>query len=148
MIDVHLHGTFRVNQAVGKVMIQQAKGGSIVNLSSVSRHGNPGQSAYAAAKAGIVAFGIVAALEWAERYGIRVNTVAPGFTETPMTDPLGERLDGIASQIPLGQRLASPYEIAQSIINMLTETYVTGEVRDITAGLGLGSACRLRQVKG
>lgn len=137
IIDIHLTGTFLVNRAVGEAMMLQGSGGSMVNLSSVSRHGNRGQSNYSAAKGGVVSFGSTVSRELA-REGIRVNTIAPGFVKTPMTDPLGDKLDSVAQKVPLGRKLAVADQIAQAIIDMLLSTYTTGQVLDVDGGLNVG----------
>src|SRR5207249_10793571 len=87
VIAVNLTGVFLCAREAARRMIQRAVGGVIVNLSSISRAGNVGQTNYTAAKAGVAAMTVVWAKELA-RYGIRVGAVAPGFIRTHMVESL------------------------------------------------------------
>lgn len=96
VIDVNLKGTFNTMRHVYRQMLKQ-KSGSIINISSISGVlGNPGQANYAASKAGVIGMTKSMARELAGR-GIRVNAVAPGFVETPMTEKLSETARGSRS---------------------------------------------------
>jgi 3-oxoacyl-[acyl-carrier protein] reductase len=134
VMDVHLRGTWLGCQSVVPDMVVH-RSGSIINLSSQSRHGQFAQANYAAAKAGIVALSRTVALEHA-RHGIRCNTVAPGVVVTPMTDVLGEAVQAeLLARIPLG-RFAQPAEIA-SVIAFLAgddSSYLTGQVLTVDGG--------------
>jgi acetoacetyl-CoA reductase len=116
--------------------LQEQKSGSIVNISSyVGIAGNFGQSNYAAAKAGIIGFSKTAALELA-RYGIRVNVIAPGFTETDMMAAMPERVREMTlTKIPLG-RFGAPQDIAKSVRFLVEDAdYITGHVLHVNGGI-------------
>lgn len=138
VIDVNLKGTFNTMRHVYRQMLKQ-KSGSIVNISSVSGVlGNPGQANYAASKAGIIGMTKSMARELAGR-GIRVNVVAPGFVETPMTDKLPERARTAGlSQIPMG-RFAKAEEIASAVCFLASEeaSYITGQVLCVDGGMAM-----------
>jgi 3-oxoacyl-[acyl-carrier protein] reductase len=138
VISTNLRGAFLCTRAVMRPMIK-ARGGSIVNISSViGQMGNAGQSNYAASKAGLEGFTRSVALEVASR-GIRVNALAPGFIVTDMTDALDEKQkEAIQSRIPL-QRLGSVEDIAQSVSFLLSDAslYITGQVLQVNGGLYL-----------
>ena len=136
VIAVNLRGTFSCTRAAVRSMVR-ARYGRIVNLSSVvGLMGNAGQSAYAAAKAGIVGFTKSMARELASRQ-ITVNAVAPGFIETEMTADLPEaRRTEYLSVIPAG-RLGTVGEVAD-LVGFLARReagYITGQVIGINGGL-------------
>ncbi|MGB9693579.1 MAG: SDR family NAD(P)-dependent oxidoreductase, partial [Fervidobacterium sp.] len=114
-LNVNLKGTYNTTKAVMKYMVKQ-NSGVVVNVSSiVGVYGNPGQSAYSASKAGVNVLAKVWAKEFA-RYGIRVNSIAPGYVRTPLISGLSkEKIDEIKSKTLLG-RLAEPVEIANVIL--------------------------------
>jgi len=125
VIDVNLKGVFICSQEVIKYMIKQ-KSGAIVNIGSVDGKEPPGGNAhYSAAKF---------ALELA-KYGIRVNSVSPGWVATPNI-LANDRWKMIIKKIPLG-RLAKTEEIANGILFLLTDyaSYITGEILDVNGGL-------------
>jgi NAD(P)-dependent dehydrogenase (short-subunit alcohol dehydrogenase family) len=130
LIDVDLTGVFLSAQAEGRAMIRNG-GGAIVNIASMSATiANRGlhQAHYNAAKAGVVQLGRSLAWEWAE-HGIRVNSVSPGYTQTPMTDR-PEQIDamnGYAADTPLG-RNARPDDIAGPVAFLLSNAagFITG----------------------
>lgn len=130
LLQVNLTGIFVSCQAEGRAMLAHG-GGSIVNIGSISGViANRGltQVHYNSAKAGVLHLSSSLALEWADR-GIRVNTVSPGYTRTPMaTDPaVWEHVKAYAKDIPLG-RWAEPDEIAGPVLFLLSEaaSYCTG----------------------
>lgn len=138
VIDVNLKGPMVCVQAVFPTMKEQGSG-AIVNASSVSSMGNVGQANYAASKAGLIAMTKTWAMEFA-RFQIRVNAVAPGFTDTAMMRTIpGEVLDKIVSKVPL-RRLASTEEIAKAYLFLASDqsSFVTGQTLFVDGGLTCG----------
>ena len=130
VIDVNLTGVFLCGREAAAHMIRLKSRGCIVNMSSVSRAGNFGQSNYSASKAGVAALTVVWAKELA-RHGIRVNAIAPGFVKTEMVASMRpEILEKIAAGIPAG-RLCEPEEIAHAAIYLLENDYMNGRVLEI-----------------
>lgn len=136
VIDVNLKGAFLCTKAVSRSMLRQ-KGGRIINLTSVvAQTGNAGQSAYTAAKAGIIGFTKTMAKELASR-SITVNAVAPGFIETDMTGSLPEQVkSGYLSLIPAG-RWGTAAEVAEVVAFLASPLagYITGQVININGGM-------------
>lgn len=136
VIDVNLTGVFLCGREAATHMIEAGTGGCIVNVSSISRAGNFGQSNYSAAKAGAAALTTVWAKELA-RHGIRVNAIAPGFVKTEMVAGMRpEVLERMAADIPAG-RLCTPEEIAHACLYLLENDYMNGRVLEIDGGLRL-----------
>ena len=138
VIDTNLTGVFNTTHACIITFLKQ-KSGNIVNISSVSGiHPLPGQTNYAAAKAGVIGFTKALAREVAP-YNIRVNAIAPGFIDTEMTTELGEKTrDKFIKMIPL-QRFGTPEEVARAVLFLLGEEsqYITGQVLQLDGGLGI-----------
>lgn len=138
VLAVNLGGTFHVARAATRRMLR-AKRGSIVTMSSVvGLHGNPGQTNYAASKAGVIGLTKALAKEVGVR-GIRVNCVAPGYIATELTDVLPDEIrDILLQQTPLG-RLGDPADIAGCVRFLLSDeaAYVTGAVLQVDGGLGM-----------
>jgi 3-oxoacyl-[acyl-carrier protein] reductase len=133
VIDVNLTGVFLTGREAAERMIRQGGGGCIINISSLSRAGNFGQSNYSAAKAGVAALTVVWAKELA-RHEIRVNAIAPGFIKTEMVATMKpEILDKMAAGIPL-QRLGDPDEIAATAEFIFANDYLNGRVLEIAGG--------------
>jgi 3-oxoacyl-[acyl-carrier protein] reductase len=136
VLDVNLLGTFLCIREIIPSMSKR-RYGRIVNISSVvAATGNPGQSHYAAAKAGILGLTKSVAREYAKR-GITVNAVAPGFIDTPMIEELSEDVCGeILRNIPLG-RLGTTKEVAATVVFLASKeaSYITGQVLHVNGGL-------------
>lgn len=139
IMDTNLTSVFRMSKAVLRGMMK-AKFGRIINISSVvGATGNPGQTNYSAAKAGMVGFTKSMAREVGSR-GITVNAVAPGFIDTDMTRELpDEQKEALLSSIPLG-RLGRPAEIAAAVVFLATDAggYITGETLHVNGGMHMG----------
>ena len=129
MFETNVFGTIYMTQYASRMMMRNELGASIVNISSgVGIRGNAGQSVYAATKGAIIAFTRSAAKELA-CYDIRVNSVAPGLTDTGMlAGAKNEALEKRVSSIALG-RAARPEEIAEACVFLASEraSYITGE---------------------
>lgn len=137
-LAVNLKSMFYLSAAAGKVMLSQ-KSGSIVNITSVvALTGNAGQSAYVAAKAGVIGLTKSLAQEFGTR-NIRVNAVAPGFIETDMTaalsDPIKEQYQ---ARIPL-RRFGSADEVAKVVSFLASDAsaYITGQVVAVDGGISM-----------
>jgi len=136
VIDVNLTGVFLCGREAAERMVKLGGGGVIVNISSISRLGNVGQSNYTAAKAGVAAMTVVWARELA-RYKIRVGAVAPGFTHTGILDSMRpELLEKMVAPVPVG-RLGRPEEIAHAVRFIFENEFFTGRVMDVDGGLRL-----------
>src|SRR6202166_977693 len=136
VIGVNLTGVFLCAREAAAQMIERGNGGVIVNISSISRAGNAGQSNYSAAKAGVESMGVVWAKELA-RYGIRVGSVAPGFTHTEILASMRpEVLDKLTAPVPL-KRLGQPEEIAHAVLFIFENDFFTGRCLDVDGGLRL-----------
>lgn len=136
VIDVNLTGVFLCAREAAERMIKLAKGGVIVNISSISRHGNAGQSNYSAAKSGVASMTVVWAKELA-RYGIRVGCIAPGFTHTDILASMKpEVLEKVIAPVPL-KRLGQPDEIAHAAQFIIENDFFTGRCLDLDGGLRL-----------
>ncbi len=136
IIDINLSSVFRLSKLAIKPMMK-ARTGRIINIASVvGQTGNAGQSNYAAAKAGMIGFGKSLARELGAR-GITVNTIAPGFIESDMTDALSdEQKARITSDIALG-RLGTPDDIAEACLFLASDkaAYITGHTLSVNGGM-------------
>ena len=136
IVNTNLSSVYRMSKAVIRPMMKK-RAGRIVNISSVvGATGNPGQTNYAASKAGMVGFAKSLAREIGSR-GVTVNTVAPGFIDTDMTRDLPqEQRDALAAQIPLG-RLGSAEEVAAAVVFLASPAaaYITGETIHVNGGM-------------
>ncbi len=136
IMQTNLTSVFRLSKAVLRAMMKKRFGRIITIGSVVGAMGNPGQTNYCAAKAGLVGFSKSLAKEVAAR-GITVNVVAPGFIATDMTDELSEdQKNAILSQIPAGQ-LGQAQDIAKAVGFLASEDagYITGETLNVNGGL-------------
>ena len=136
VIDVNLTGVFLAGREAASRMIESSKGGVIVNMSSVARAGNIGQTNYAASKAGVVAM----TTGWAKelgRFGIRVGAIAPGVIRTAMTDAMKpEAKQRMMAVTPVG-RFGEAEEIAQTAQYIVENDFFTGRVVEIDGGIRL-----------
>ncbi len=136
ILDTNLSSVYRTSKAVMRGMMKARKG-RIINIASViGVTGNAGQSNYAAAKAGIIAFSKSLAKEIGSR-GVTVNVVAPGFIDTDMTKALPEESkNALIGQIALG-RLGEPADIAHAVAFLAgpTAAYITGETLHVNGGM-------------
>jgi 3-oxoacyl-[acyl-carrier protein] reductase len=136
VVDVNLTGVFLCAREAAERMIRLKSGGVIVNISSISRAGNVGQTNYSATKAGVVAMTVTWGKELA-RHGIRVGAVAPGFIRTPMVAAMKpEALAKVTAPVPLG-RLGEPDEIAAAVSFIFRNDFFTGRCLEVDGGLRL-----------
>jgi len=138
VLKVNLFGPFNCTKVIGKMMAKKGTG-CIINISSViGLRGNAGQSNYGASKAGLIGFTKSSARELA-RFGIRVNALAPGYIQTPMTDKLTpDQRNEIQKQIPLAT-LGTPEDVAKAALFLASplSEYVTGEVLRVDGGFAM-----------
>lgn len=138
VISTNLGSIYRMCKATLRGMIK-ARHGRIINIGSVvGITGNPGQSNYAAAKAGLIGFSKSLAREIASR-NITVNTIAPGFVESDMTAALSEaQVKALTEQIPSGA-LGTPADIAAAVVFLASDAgrYITGETLNVNGGLNM-----------
>ncbi len=136
VIDVNLTGVFLCGRAAATKMVESGNAGAIVNISSISRAGNAGQSNYAASKAGVAALTVTWARELA-RYGIRCAGIAPGVFETEMVASMKpEAYERIVGAVPLG-RTGNLDELADTVAYILQNDYITGRIIELDGGLRL-----------
>jgi 3-oxoacyl-[acyl-carrier protein] reductase len=136
VIAINLTGASLMVQEVVAHMIERGEPGVIVNISSIARHGNRGQTNYVAAKAALAANTRTWMKEFAP-YGIRVAAVAPGATETAMTASMNQKaLDMIRASVPLG-RMGKPEDIWRAVKFIYDCDYFTGETIDVHGGAAL-----------
>ena len=138
VLETNLGGVFHTCRAAARGMMKK-RAGSVVNLTSVvGLHGNPGQTNYAASKAGIVGFTKSLAKEMASR-GVRANAVAPGYIQTALTEVLPDEVQqAILANTPLG-RLGTPEDVAGAVRFLCSDeaSFITGEVLLVDGGLGM-----------
>lgn|SRR5690554_1311217 len=136
VLDVNLTGSFLCGREAAAHMAKANQGGVIINISSVARAGNIGQTNYAATKAGVVAMTVTWARELG-RFGIRCGAIAPGFIETPMTAQMKpEAIERALSMVPL-RRWGQPDEIAHSARYIIENDFFSGRVIEIDGGVRL-----------
>lgn len=134
VIDINLTGVFLCGREAAERMVKRGQGGVIINISSVSRHGNPGQTNYSATKAGVAAMAEVWAKELA-RYGIRTGSIAPGYTRTDILAAMRpEILEKLTAQVPL-RRLGEAGEIAHAAVFIVENDFFTGRCVDLDGGM-------------
>lgn len=136
VIDVNLTGVFLCGREAAATMIETGGRGCIINVSSISRAGNMGQTNYSVAKAGVAAMAVTWSRELA-RYGIRAASVAPGFIGTEMVMAMKPQArEKLTAMIPAG-RIGDPDEIAATVQFILENDYVNGRCFDVDGGLRL-----------
>ncbi len=137
VIGVNLTGaTLLARDCVAKMVTTGTRPGVVVNMSSVARHGNRGQSNYSAAKAALAANTKTWSLEWAP-FGIRCGAIAPGMVETPMTQGMNQKArDALVAAIPVG-RIGTPEDLWVAVRFVLECDYFDGRTIDVDGGLGL-----------
>jgi 3-oxoacyl-[acyl-carrier protein] reductase len=137
VVDTDLTGTFLMCRQVARRMVEKGvRPGLLINISSVTRSGNPGQGNYTAAKSGVVSFTRSIALELAP-HGIRAAAVAPGFTDTPILQAMDpQRLSEQIEEIPL-RRLGTPDEIYAGVRFVVECEYFNGKCLEIDGGLAI-----------
>jgi 3-oxoacyl-[acyl-carrier protein] reductase len=136
VVDVNLTGVFLCGREAAAQMIERGCEGVIINISSISRHGNMGQVNYSATKAGVQAMAVVWAREFA-RFGIRAASIAPGFIGTEMVMAMKpEAREKLTAHIPL-RRMGQPDDIATTVQFILENDYISGRCFDIDGGLRL-----------
>ena len=136
VIQVNLTGVFLCAREAASKMIQLGNGGILINISSISKAGNIGQTNYSAAKAGVAAMTVTWAKELA-KFKIRSNAIAPGFIETEMTSQMPpEVLEKITNMIP-AKRMGSPDEIAHTVQYLIENDYMNGRVIEMDGALRL-----------
>jgi 3-oxoacyl-[acyl-carrier protein] reductase len=138
VIATNLNGVFHTCRAAARGMMRR-RSGSIVNISSVvGVHGNPGQTNYAASKAGIIGFTKALARELGTR-GVRANVVAPGYVDTRLTQAISEDMRSLMlANTPLG-RFGSPEDVAAAVRFLCSDeaSFITGDVLLVDGGLGM-----------
>ncbi len=137
VIGVNLTGaTLMVREVVAKMVQTGQKPGVIVNMSSLARHGNRGQSNYVAAKSALAANTVTWAREFGP-FGIRVGAIAPGMIETPMTQGMNQKArDMLVSMVPVG-RVGLPEDIWVAVKFVLECDYFNGRTIDVDGGLSM-----------
>lgn len=138
VLEVNLTGQFLITREVVAHMIESGPGaGVVVNLSSLARAGNPGQSNYAASKAGLDACTRTWALELA-RHGIRVGGIAPGVTDTAFLAGFGDdAVERLAGEIPLG-RLGTSADVWRAVQFVIECDFFTGRTVEVDGGASMG----------
>jgi 3-oxoacyl-[acyl-carrier protein] reductase len=138
VLSTNLGGVFHTCRAVSRGMMKR-RGGSIVNIASiVGLHGNPGQTNYAASKAGIIGFTKALARELGNR-GVRANVVAPGYVDTRLTQVIADQMKELMlANTPLG-RFGTPEDVAGAVRFLCSDeaAFITGEVLLVDGGLGM-----------
>jgi len=137
VIGVNLTGaTLLTREAVRKMVETDTRPGVVVNMASIARHGNRGQSNYVAAKAALAANTLTWAREFAP-FGIRVGAVAPGMIDTPMTRSMNSKArDALVAAIPVG-RIGVPEDVWLAVKFVLESDYFDGRTLDVDGGLSM-----------
>lgn len=137
VIGINLTGaTLMVRETVAKMVEKEQRPGVIVNMSSVARHGNRGQSNYVSAKAALAANTVTWGREFAA-FGIRVGAIAPGMIETPMTQGMNQKArDALVAAVPVG-RVGQPDDIWRAVKFVFECDYFNARTIDVDGGLSM-----------
>jgi len=137
VIGVNLTGaTFMVRDTVARMVATEQRPGVIVNMSSIARHGNRGQSNYVSAKAALAANTVTWSREFAP-FGVRVGSIAPGMIETPMTQGMNQKArDALVANISVG-RIGVPEDIWLAVKFVLECDYFNGRTIDVDGGMSM-----------
>jgi 3-oxoacyl-[acyl-carrier protein] reductase len=137
VIGVNLTGaTLMVRDAAARMVALDQRPGVVINMSSIARHGNRGQSNYVSAKAALAANTVTWSREFAP-FGIRVAAIAPGMIETPMTQGMNQKArDALVANIPVG-RIGVPEDIWIAVKFVIECDYLNGETIDVDGGLAM-----------
>ena len=136
VIGVNLTGATLMAREVVAKMVETDQKGVVVNMSSIARHGNRGQSNYTAAKAALAANTVTWSREWAS-FGIRCGAIAPGMIETPMTQGMNQKArDALVQSIPV-RRIGLPEDIWVAVKFVLECDYFNGRTIDVDGGLSM-----------
>ncbi len=136
VMNVNLKGTFVFAREAAYHMVKGGKPGVIINISSISRAGNFGQTNYSATKAAVVTMTVTWTKELS-RYGIRVAAIAPGYVKTEMSAAVKPEVqEKILQRIPLG-RMGEKHEIAHAVRFIIENDYFTGRVLEVDGGMRL-----------
>ncbi|OZS44446.1 SDR family oxidoreductase [Photobacterium sanguinicancri] len=134
VMNVNVNGTFLCGREAAAKMIETQRQGVIINISSVARAGNIGQTNYAASKAAVATMAVCWAKELS-RYGIRAAAIAPGVIKTAMADQLKpEAIERLDKMVPLG-RIGDAGEVAHTVKFILENDYLTGRVIEVDGGM-------------
>jgi 3-oxoacyl-[acyl-carrier protein] reductase len=134
VMSVNLTGVFLCGRAAAEHMAAAGRGGLIINISSISRNGNAGQTNYTASKAGVAAMTVTWAKELT-RYGIRVNAISPGFIGTRMVQAMKPTvLEKLRAMIPVN-RLGTPDEIAHTVEFIIENDFANGRNFEVDGGM-------------
>ena len=134
VIDVNLTGVFLCAREFFEKQLQLGSKGVCINISSISRNGNMGQTNYTATKAGVAAMTVTWAKEMAQ-HGVRCAAIAPGYINTEMVATIREDLkQKIIDQVAI-RRLGEPVEIASTAVFILENDYITGRIIEVDGGL-------------
>jgi NAD(P)-dependent dehydrogenase (short-subunit alcohol dehydrogenase family) len=141
IIGINLKGAFLTCQEIGKRMIEQGSGSMVTITSMLSHIATPNQSAYTASKGGLLQYSKLLAVEWA-KYGIRVNSVSPGYIETDLNSANFQRQsfrDGVLSKTPM-ERFGLSHEVAEAVCFLASPeaSYITGACIPVDGGFLAG----------
>ena len=137
VLGVNLTGaTMMVRETVARMVEKEQRPGVVVNISSIARHGNRGQSNYVSAKSALAANTVTWSREFAP-FGVRVGAVAPGMVETPMTQGMNQKArDALVAAIPVG-RIGLPEDLWKAVRFVIECDYFNGRTIDVDGGMSM-----------